>query len=53
MEHNETLSTDLGYADTLWKAADALRGQVDAVEYKHVVLGLRFLKSISDSFEVR
>jgi hypothetical protein len=27
------------YADTLWKSADALRGQVDAAEYKHVVLG--------------
>jgi type I restriction enzyme M protein len=42
---------DLGYADTLWKAADALRGQVDAAEYKHVVLGLLFLKYISNSFE--
>lgn len=46
-------STDLDYADTLWKAADALRGQVDAAEYKHVVLGLLFLKYISDSFEAR
>src|SRR3954452_292689 len=45
--------SDLGYADTLWKAADALRGQVDAAEYKHVVLGLLFLKYISDSFESR
>jgi hypothetical protein len=34
---------DLAYADTLWKSADALRGQVDAAEYKHVVLGLLFL----------
>lgn len=48
-----TASTDLSYADTLWKAADALRGQVDAAEYKHVVLGLIFLKYISDSFESR
>ncbi len=46
-------SGDLAYADTLWKAADALRGQVDAAEYKHVVLGLLFLKYISDSFEAR
>jgi type I restriction-modification system DNA methylase subunit len=46
-------SSDLDYADTLWKAADALRGQVDAAEYKHVVLGLLFLKYISDSFESR
>lgn len=44
---------DLAYADTLWKAADALRGQVDAAEYKHVVLGLLFLKYISDAFDVR
>ena len=44
-------TNDLHYADTLWKAADALRGQVDAAEYKHVVLGLRFLKYISDAFE--
>src|SRR3982751_5969962 len=46
-------SPDLAYADTLWKSADALRGQVDAAEYKHVVLGLLFLKYISDSFETR
>lgn len=45
--------SDLAYADTLWKSADALRGQVDAAEYKHVVLGLLFLKYISDSFESR
>jgi type I restriction enzyme M protein len=46
-------TSDLAYADTLWKSADALRGQVDAAEYKHVVLGLLFLKYISDSFETR
>src|SRR3954452_4272133 len=40
-------------AETLWKSADALRGQVDAAEYKHVVLGLLFLKYISDSFDSR
>lgn len=45
--------TDLANADLLWKSADALRGQVDAAEYKHVVLGLLFLKYISDSFEAR
>src|SRR5436305_4592783 len=45
--------SDLSYADTLWKSADALRGQVDAAEYKHVVLGLLFLKYISDSFQSR
>ncbi|MEY2471603.1 MAG: type restriction enzyme protein [Actinomycetota bacterium] len=46
-------SADLAYADALWKAADALRGQIDAAEYKHVVLGLIFLKYVSDSFEAR
>lgn len=35
----------------LWKAADALRKNIDAAEYKHVVLGLIFLKYISDAFE--
>ncbi len=50
---NNDNNTDLAYADTLWKSADALRGQVDAAEYKHVVLGLLFLKYISDSFAAR
>ena len=53
MASNETHNNDLAYADTLWKSADALRGQVDAAEYKHVVLGLLFLKYISDAFEAR
>ena len=53
MANSDGATTDLGYADTLWKAADALRGQIDAAEYKHVVLGLLFLKYISDSFEAR
>ncbi|MEG4403777.1 type I restriction-modification system subunit M N-terminal domain-containing protein [Microcoleus sp. MON2_D5] len=35
----------------LWKAANKLRKNIDAVEYKHIVLGLVFLKYISDSFE--
>ncbi|MHB8143729.1 MAG: class I SAM-dependent DNA methyltransferase [Thermoleophilia bacterium] len=37
----------------LWQAADALRNNMDAAEYKHVVLGLIFLKYISDAFEAR
>jgi type I restriction enzyme M protein len=41
----------LGFEDTLWKAADKLRNNMDAAEYKHVVLGLIFLKYISDAFE--
>ncbi len=50
---SEAANADLAYADKLWRAADKLRGQVDAAEYKHVVLGLLFLKYISDSFEAR
>ena len=42
---------NLGFEATLWAAADKLRGHMDAAEYKHVVLGLIFLKYISDSFE--
>ena len=38
---------------TLWAAADALRNNMDAAEYKHVVLGLIFLKYISDAFDAR
>lgn len=41
----------LGFEADLWKAADALRSNMDAAEYKHVVLGLVFLKYISDAFE--
>jgi type I restriction enzyme M protein len=39
--------------ETLWNTADQLRGHIDAAEYKHVVLGLIFLKYISDSFQRR
>src|SRR5207253_6059372 len=41
----------VGYEAELWAMADALRGVMDAAEYKHVVLGLLFLKYISDAFE--
>lgn len=41
----------IGYEAELWKMADALRGNMDAAEYKHVVLGLIFLKYISDAFD--
>ena len=53
MTNADAQNTDLAYPEILWKAADALRGQIDAAEYKHVVLGLLFLKYISDSFEAR
>jgi type I restriction enzyme M protein len=42
---------NIGFEAQLWQAADALRGSMDAGEYKHVVLGLIFLKYISDAFE--
>ena len=41
---------NIGFEDKLWMAADKLRGAMDSAEYKHVVLGLIFLKYISDSF---
>ena len=44
-------SASLGFEAKLWAAADALRNNMDAAEYKHVVLGLIFLKYISDAFE--
>jgi len=47
----KTSSARLGFESHLWAAANALRGSMDAAEYKHVVLGLIFLKYISDAFE--
>ncbi|KAB2930085.1 MAG: N-6 DNA methylase [Leptonema illini] len=44
---------NLGFESKLWAAADALRNNMDAAEYKHVVLGLIFLKYISDAFEAK
>ena len=46
-------TANIGFEETLWKAADKLRGSMDASEYKHVVLGLIFLKYISDKFEMK
>ena len=47
---NESTAT-IGFEAKLWLAADKLRNNMDAAEYKHVVLGLVFLKYISDTFE--
>ncbi len=44
---------NLGFEATLWAAADKMRNNMDAAEYKHVVLGLIFLKYISDAFDER
>ncbi|MCC6647545.1 MAG: type I restriction-modification system subunit M N-terminal domain-containing protein, partial [Polyangiaceae bacterium] len=41
----------VGFEEKLWQMADKLRNNMDAAEYKHVVLGLIFLKYISDAFE--
>src|SRR5881628_274171 len=46
-------AANLGFEAKLWQAADALRNNMDAAEYKHVVLGLIFLKYISDVFEAK
>lgn len=43
-------TTNIGFEEQLWQAADKLRSNMDAAEYKHVVLGLIFLKYVSDSF---
>jgi type I restriction enzyme M protein len=44
-------SANIGFEEKLWAAADKMRNNMDPAEYKHVVLGLIFLKYISDSFE--
>ena len=44
-------SANIGFEQKLWLTADKLRSNMDAAEYKHVVLGLIFLNYISDSFE--
>lgn len=50
---NGNNGANLGFEATLWSAADKMRNNMDAAEYKHVVLGLIFLKYISDAFEER
>jgi type I restriction enzyme M protein len=45
--------TERSFEARLWQTADALRNNMDAAEYKHVVLGLIFLKYISDAFEAK
>src|SRR5216117_34884 len=50
INEEKTNGANLGFEGKLWKAADKLRSNMDAAEYKHVVLGLLFLKYISDAF---
>lgn len=51
MTRNNSNGGNLGFEQKLWQAADKMRSNMDAAEYKHVVLGLIFLKYISDAFE--
>ena len=51
MSKNNNNNKTEAFEKTLFKAADKLRKNMDAAEYKHIVLGLIFLKYISDSFE--
>ena len=53
MAKKQTNTTSIGFEETIWRAADKLRGNLDAAEYKSVVLGLIFLKYISDRFEAK
>jgi len=48
-----TGGANLGFEAKLWAAADKMRGHMDPAEYKHVALGLIFLKYISDAFAAR
>ena len=47
----KTNTAEIGFEKEIWRAADKMRGNIDASEYKSVVLGLIFLKYISDKFE--
>ena len=49
----ETKTKEVSMEEVLWKSADKLRGSVETSEYKHVVLGLFFLKFASDKFEAQ
>lgn len=51
MKLHPSNGANLGFEQKLWQAADKMRNNMDAAEYKHVVLGLIFLKYISDAFE--
>jgi type I restriction enzyme M protein len=53
MTNNSKNGANLGFENQLWAAADKMRGHMDASEYKHVVLGLIFLKYISDAFQAK
>src|SRR3989339_1495295 len=51
MARSDSNGANLGFEEKLWLAADKMRSNMDAAEYKHVVLGLIFLKYISDAYK--
>ena len=53
MANNGSNGAKLGFENKLWEMADKMRGHMDSGEYKHVVLGLIFLKYISDAFQTK
>lgn len=53
MANGNSNTASIGFEEQIWAAADILRGNMDAAEYKHVVLGLIFLKYVSDQFDAR
>ena len=53
MKHANDIGANLGFEAQLWAAADKLRGNMEPSDYKHVALGLIFLKYISDAFEAK
>jgi type I restriction enzyme M protein len=53
MAKTNSNGANLGFENQVWAAADKLRGHMDASEYKNVVLGLIFLKYISDAFQAK
>ena len=48
----DKVTADIGFEKQIWNAACVLRGNMDASEYKNVVLGLIFLKYISDRYQL-
>ncbi len=53
MASKESNGANLGFESELWAAADNMRGHMDPSEYKHVALGIVFLKFISDAFQAK
>ena len=53
MAKKQNNTTSIGFEDAIWRAADKLRGNLNAAEYEGVVLGLIFLKYISDKFDAK